>query len=173
MSNEQMWYALYTRPCWEKKVSRILELKQIEHYCPLQKTIRQWSDRKKILYEPLFKSYVFVRINFQSHNTVLQTEGVLNFVSFQGKPAKIRDEEIYMIRQFLLDYSDVRIEEIHFEINDTVKIISGALNSKTGTILNIKKKTVQVLLPSLGFAMIAEIKKEKLKKYLPGTYQNT
>jgi len=41
------WHAVYTKPCWEKKVANLLELKKIEHYCPLQKVYRQWSDRKK------------------------------------------------------------------------------------------------------------------------------
>src|ERR1700759_2085013 len=54
------WYVVYTKPRWEKKVAKQLEQKKIEHYCPLNKVQRQWSDRKKIILEPLFSCYVFV-----------------------------------------------------------------------------------------------------------------
>ena len=55
------WYAVYTKPRWEKKVAERLLEKGIDHYCPLNKVIRQWSDRKKAILEPIFKGYVFVR----------------------------------------------------------------------------------------------------------------
>jgi transcription antitermination factor NusG len=56
------WFAIYTRPRWEKKVHKLLEEKGIECYCPLNKVHRKWSDRIKIVEEPLFKSYVFVKL---------------------------------------------------------------------------------------------------------------
>ena len=57
------WYAIYTRPRWEKKVNLLLGGKGIESYCPLNKIKRKWSDRLKTIQEPLFKSYVFVKID--------------------------------------------------------------------------------------------------------------
>ncbi len=46
----------------KREVAGLLALYGIEHYCPLQRIQRKWSDRKKIIMEPLFKSYVFVRV---------------------------------------------------------------------------------------------------------------
>ena len=63
MELEKKWYALYTKPRWEKKIDSVLIRKGVESWCPLQKIERQWSDRKKIIEDPLFKSYVFVRID--------------------------------------------------------------------------------------------------------------
>jgi transcription antitermination factor NusG len=60
------WYAIYTRPRWEKKVNFLLQGKGIESYCPLNKVRRKWSDRIKTIEEPLFKSYVFVKIDESS-----------------------------------------------------------------------------------------------------------
>src|SRR4030095_4458128 len=97
------WYALYTKPRWEKKVDGVLIRKDIESWCPLQKVQRQWSDRKKIIEDPIFKSYVFVHINEDERLKVLQTEGVLNFVHYLNKPAIIRNEEIELIKSFLLE----------------------------------------------------------------------
>src|SRR6266508_486030 len=99
----KQWYALYTKPRWEKKVDSILLRKGIESWCPLQKVERQWSDRKKIIEDPLFKSYVFVHIEEEERLIVLQTDGVLNFVHYLNKPAIIRDEEIALIKSYLLE----------------------------------------------------------------------
>ncbi|MFW1373630.1 transcription termination/antitermination NusG family protein, partial [Vibrio parahaemolyticus] len=62
-TNEKRWHALYTKPRWEKKIDTVLLRKGVESWCPLQKVERQWSDRKKIIEDPLFKSYVFVKID--------------------------------------------------------------------------------------------------------------
>src|SRR5512140_1670119 len=57
------WYALYTRPRAEKMVYSRLEEGGIEAFLPLYKTLRKWSDRKKLVEKPLFSSYVFVNVN--------------------------------------------------------------------------------------------------------------
>jgi transcription antitermination factor NusG len=62
MSQVKNWYALYTKPRWEKKIHKLLQQKGIESYCPLNKVRRKWSDRIKVVEEPLFKSYIFVRV---------------------------------------------------------------------------------------------------------------
>ena len=51
---------MYTRPRWEKKIASLLDSRGIENYLPLNKILKQWSDRKKIVQEPLFKGYIFV-----------------------------------------------------------------------------------------------------------------
>jgi len=162
-SNTVKWHAVYTKPCWEKKVARLLELKKIEHYCPLQKVYRQWSDRKKVIHDPLFKSYVFVHVSAKDHVPVLETDGVLGFVTFQGKPAVVRDEEILIIRQFLREYKNITVNKLDLHVNDAVRITGGPLMMKEGTVVEVKSKTVKVLLPSLGFALTAEIEKDYLE----------
>jgi len=157
------WYALYTKPRWEKKVADLLGLKQIENYCPLQRTERNWSDRKKIILEPLFKSYVMVRLAPKAHIPVLQTDGVLGFVTFQGKPAVIRDVEIETVKQFLQDYENIQVERIDVNINDEVTIINGPLMQQKGQVQEVSGKMVKVMLPSLGFALVA-IDKSNLAK---------
>lgn len=164
MKSGTQWYAVYTKPCWEKKVAGLLAMHEIEHYCPLQKIQRRWSDRKKIILEPLFKSYVFVRIHAKEQLPVRQVNGILNFVNYLGKPAVIRDEEIDTVKQFLSEYKNVRLERMEFNINDRVRVISGPLMMMEGDVLEVKHKTVRVLLPSLGFSMTAEIEKANLVK---------
>src|ERR1700761_4143175 len=157
------WYAIYTRPRWEKKVVRQLEEKEIEHYCPLVKVERQWSDRRKTILEPLFSGYVFVRVNEKDTAPVRKLDGCINFVYWLSKPALIRDEEIDAIRQFLLDHKRVQLEKTRVNLDDRVKIINGPFSEKEGTVVGIKNRTVKVLLPSLGFALVAELEKQHVQ----------
>ena len=104
------WYVVYTTPRWEKKVSQTLGDKGVENYCPLNRVSRQWSDRKKIIHEPLFKGYVFVRVGEQVKWDLRSVPGVINFVHWLGKPAVVREEEILIIKRFLEEFENV--EEI-------------------------------------------------------------
>lgn len=167
MDDNLRWYALYVRSRWEKKVSELLDEKKIENYCPVQRLERNWSDRKKIILEPLFKSYVLVRLAPKAHIPVLQTDGVIGFVTFQGKPAVIRDEEIEAVKQFLQNYEHIQVERINVNVNDEVTIMQGPLMQQTGQVMEISNRMVKVMLPSLGFALVA-IDKNNLAK---GSFQ--
>lgn len=158
------WYAVYTKPRWEKKVAEILTRKHIENYCPLNKVQRQWSDRKKIVMEPLFQSYVFVKISPDLSSVVRETSGVLNFVYWLQKPAVIRDEEIDVIKRFMNEYHNIQLERATVNLNDKVRIIGGPLMMREGNVLEVKHRTVKVLLPSLGYTLVAEIQKMNLER---------
>ncbi|TKK70325.1 UpxY family transcription antiterminator [Ilyomonas limi] len=164
MNKEIKWYAVYTRPKWEKKVAHLLAKKGIEEYCPLNKVCRQWSDRKKMVQEPLFTSYVFIRVTEADHLKVKQTEGVLNLVHWLGKPAVIKEEEIEVIKHFLNDYQNVQLEKAEVNINDRVRIIDGPLLSIEGKVIAVMNHSVKVVLPSLGYTMTAKVQKSHIEK---------
>jgi transcription antitermination factor NusG len=163
MDSGKNWYAVYTRPKWEKKVAELLQKKKIDNYCPLYKSIRQWSDRKKTIMEPLFTSYVFVQATEKDHLFVRQTDGILNFVYWLGKPAVIKNEEIDVIRKFLAENEHVKLEQIEVNINDRIKIINGPFKYWEGDVTEVRPKSVKVLLPSLGYALVAEISKSRIE----------
>jgi len=160
------WYALYTKPRWEKKVDNILLQKGIESWCPVQKVERQWSDRKKIIDDPLFKSYVFVHITEDERLPVLQTDGVLNFVHYLNRPAVIRDEEIALIKSYLLEESaHISAQSSQtFKENDKVVIKHGVFMDNTGTVLRHGSKKVYVKLESLQQVMIVEFPAEYIAR---------
>ncbi len=158
------WFALYTKPRWEKKVDSVLIRKGIESWCPLQRVERQWSDRKKIIEDPLFKSYVFVHIDETERVKVLMTDGVLNFVHHVGKPAIIREEEIDLIKNYLSEKEAVL--SIHalegFNLNERIKVSHGIFMDSEGTVIRGGKKKVYVKLESLGQVMTVEFPVEYL-----------
>ena len=157
-NNKLSWYALYTKPRWEKKVDERLLLRNIQSWCPLQKVERQWSDRKKVIDEPIFKSYVFVHMNLEDRLIVLQTDGVLNFVHHEGKPAIVRDEEIEIIKSYLL-IKNTKISTFSYDslsADMKVKIQAGVFMDNTGTIMRVTNKKAFVRLESLGQVMVVE-----------------
>lgn len=165
MDSKKKWFALYTKPRWEKKVDGILIRKGIECWCPLQKIEKQWSDRKKIIEEPLFKSYVFVHINeAQERLNVLMTDGVLNFVHYLKKPAIIRDEEVELIKKYLSEKeAKISIYSLEgFKEETKVRINHGVFMDNQGTVIRGGKKKVYVKLDSLGQVMVVEFPVEYL-----------
>ncbi|MBX0332379.1 UpxY family transcription antiterminator [Pontibacter sp. HSC-14F20] len=161
---EERWYAVYTKPRWEKKVTDFLNLKDIQCYCPLNKVIRQWSDRRKVLHEPLFKSYVFVYVTDKQFREVKEADGVINLVHWLGKPAVIKNEEIEAIRAFLNEHSNVQLEKIQVGIHDTVRVSRGFLRDREGMVVAVKNNSVRVALPSLGYVLYADLEKSSLTK---------
>lgn len=158
------WIAVYTKPRWEKKVSQLLTNKNIENYCPLNKVVRQWSDRKKIILEPLFTSYVFVNTSIDEYLSIRKTDGIINFVYWLGKPAIIKQAEIESIKSFLNNYTDVELEKIDVNINDEVKIIHGPLFSMKGKVIEVHFNYVKVMLPSIGYTLVAKVPKSHISK---------
>jgi transcription antitermination factor NusG len=162
MSTEKKWYALYTKPRWEKKVNRLLSDRGMEAYCPLNKVRKKWSDRIKLVEEPLFKSYVFVHTGDEEQSLVREVDGVLNFVYWNGKPAVIREKEISDIRRFMSEYHDVQLEALHFQPQEKVIIRSGLLMDKEATVQRVLHQTVEVVIESLGYKLVAMINKSNL-----------
>ena len=163
------WYALYTLPRWEKKVAQHLAQKAIEHYCPLNRVSRQWSDRKKVVDEPLFSSYVFVRVNEAQKWEAKDTRGVLNYVYWQKKPAVIPDKDIETIKRFLNEHQQVAIRPMNLQMNDTVRILAGPFMNREAKVLSKKGKRVEVEIPSLHICLSATIHQSDLEIISPAS----
>lgn len=152
------WYVLYTKPRNEKKLAMLLEQKGNQVYCPLHETIRQWSDRKKKVQEPVFKSYVFVWLGDYERECaeVLMTAGAVRFVRWLGKPGVVRDEEIEQIRAFLNNYKNSDIS-ITVTQGQEVQVQEGFLKDATGTVLKVTGNTALLHLKSLGMNLVARL----------------
>lgn len=156
------WFALYTKPRWEKKVNSLLNDKGVECYCPLNRVKRKWTDRIKTIEEPLFKSYVFVKVDDSERTKVRLTNGVINFVYWNGKPAIVKEKEIQTIKRFLDEHEAVQVRPMELMPNQTVLITSGAFMDQHAVVLDSNKKEVKVAILSLGQELIATIEKTKL-----------
>jgi transcription antitermination factor NusG len=156
------WFALYTKPRWEKKVNQLLIDKGVECYCPLNKVKRKWSDRTKTVEEPLFKSYVFVKVTEEERTKVRLTNGVVNFVYWNGKPAVVREKEIQTIKLFLDEHENVQVRPMDLTVQQRILITSGTFMDRTATVLDVRKKEVKVSIDSIGYELVALIDKNKI-----------
>ena len=163
MSETGRWHAVYTKPRWEKKIFALLEERGLTSYCPLNKVRRKWSDRYKIINEPLFKSYVFVKVTSDEMKEVRMVPGIVNFVYWNGKPAEIPEQEIDTIRKFLNEYEFVIAEPMRLMPNQRIKIMSGVLMNEEGVVVRSEKNKVQVVLESLGFKLTASLGRNEIQ----------
>ncbi len=161
------WFAVYTRSRWEKKLMLMLNEKGIEAYVPLRKVLHHWSDRKKLIDEPIIRSYCFVRITPKDYYEVLNTPGAVRYVWFSGKPAMIPERQIDTLKA--VTGSDIPVTCIPdtFEPGIRVRITAGQLIGLEGELISIsnKKKVIiridhlnQVLKLSISPLLIERIR---------------
>lgn len=143
------WFALYTKSNFEKKVVTSLLNKNIEAFCPTFKTYKQYSDRRKKIEKVLLPNYVFTRVNASNREKVFTVNGVLRYVFWLGKPAKIRPIEIDEMRNHLNQfYDDFSMEKI--ELNSDYKVKSGLFKGITGEVVSLGKNNIKLALNTLG-----------------------
>jgi transcription antitermination factor NusG len=162
MRDVKRWLAVYTKPRWEKKVFLQLTESGVETYCPLNKVHRKWSDRMKLVEEPLFKSYVFVHISSKQIPDIKMLSGVLNFVHWLGKPAVIKNTEIERIRKFLNEYNNIALEPLDLKANDSVLITSGILMDQRGKVLRKIGNRIELEIVTLGYRLVAQVERKNI-----------
>ena len=137
--DSKKWLAIYTKPQHEKAVEKEFQKKGIEVYLPLLKERRKWSDRKKWVEFPLFRSYIFVRIKLKNALFVLQTLGVVKVVKFGGEVAVVRNESIEAIK--LMIDGGYNPEPLNYFIQgDPVEVKDGPLKGLVGEVIRLDKK---------------------------------
>jgi len=142
-----------------KKVAEEFRKQKIEHYLPLYKTIRQWSDRKKRVELPLIRSYVFVRINRKNYMKVLKTQHVVKVVHFLGKPVPIPEWQIKNLMILMGAQAEVSVTDLkNYEKGDEVIIKNGILQGLRGSIIKIKgKQKLLITVSALNFNIVTDI----------------
>ena len=165
--DEKHWHALYVRSRSERKVLAQLNEKGIEAYLPLITRIKQWSDRKKKIEEPLFKSYVFVHNSLRQHYDVLNVYGVVRFVTFEHKAVVVPDNQIIAIKKYIDD--PVEDEKVLNDNNDLkvgqlVRITNGVLQGLMGRLVSVNnKRRLVVYIESVGKVIPVSISRAKVE----------
>jgi len=159
-----IWNVLYTKPRSEKKVFERLSEQGIESYCPCQKTLKQWSDRKKWVEEPIFKSYIFIKAPATESEklAILETPGVVRFLFWLGKPAQVKEEEIEAIQNFLGEHKFV--DTVSFDVGSRLNIKDGVLKGAEGIVLYEAKDEVVLRIEKLGMSLVARLSKFNVER---------
>ena len=135
------WYAIYVRSRHEKSVHAELQQKGIESSLPLTIVTRQWSDRRKKVEVPLFRGYVFVKIDIKNEKLpVLRTSGVVKFVTFNNVTVPIPEDQMYWLQQMIA--SDLLLsQEQDFPVGTEIDVMFGPLKGLRGRVKQKNSET--------------------------------
>lgn len=158
------WYVIYTKSRYEKAVAEKLAFIGIEVYCPLLRRRKLWSDRWKWVEEPLFRSYCFVNIDDKDRERVFSVPGVVRYLNHCGKPAIIRNKEMELLKNWLMQYDHESIEAGSFNIKDRIVIRSGALMDKQAEVIESRGNYAVLFLEDLGMQVKVDLRKNIVEK---------
>ena len=158
------WVALYTRPRSEKKVKSFLDNLRIESYLPIQKQLRQWSDRKKLVEVVIIPMVIFVYADKGERSQIINHSLIIRPFTLPGS----KDIAIIPVKQieqlkFILGQSDymVSFDPTEYKIKDKVQVIRGPLKGLTGEVINSDNTCLEIAV-SVGLGGSARLKIEKI-----------
>jgi transcription termination/antitermination protein NusG len=161
------WFVVYTRSRYEQKVKKQLEEKDVEVFLPTTTSYRKWSDRVKKVEVPLFRSYVFVKTHpckLNHYLSILQTPGVVRFVTFEKKPVSIPDIQVQAIKKFIADGLEVQPLQEALLPGTPVEISHGPLKGLRGEVVRCGAK--QLLIIQI------DVLDKSIQVTIPGGYLN-
>ena len=141
-----LWYAVYTRSNFEKRVAAELAAKSVEHYLPVVPQLHQWKDRRKWIDVPVFAGYVFARFcdSLQTRLQVLRTAGAVRILGQAERIEPVPEAEIESIQR-LLKANVPCCAHPFLREGAWVQVKRGPLRGLEGLLVRLKSKTRLVL----------------------------
>jgi len=141
---ERKWYVLYTRARHEKFVEEQLLQKGIEAFTPKVTLRRKWSDRTKLIKEPLFKSYCFAKFSLYDKIKVINQQGVVTVVHFKDQYIPVPESVINSLK--ILTENKVKLDPCPYvKVGDRVIIRRGPLKGVEGFILEKRNRNTSLV----------------------------
>jgi len=159
------WYVFYTYPRAEKKAHQWLVEKGYEVFLPLKEKVHYWKNRqKKIIYDPIFPGYIFVRIFSNRIHFVLQNPRIVKCLTFESTPSILSDMDILLIREMIEPGNNLLIEKDD-SIGSRVMIGYGPFKGCKGTLMNHREnKRVRIQLNSIPYAIGVDVDENCVKR---------
>lgn len=148
------WFAVYTIPRHEKRLAQHFNLRQIENFLPLYRTVRKWKGSSRVTLElPLFPSYIFVRIARRERVRVLEVPGVLAIAGCGREPVSLPDAEIDALRR---GTALGKLEpHPYLVVGDRVRVNAGPMAGLEGVLIRRKNSFRAVVTLSLIMQSVA------------------
>ncbi len=165
MKQVYKWYVIYTRPNGEKRIFENLKEDNIQCYLPLKRFLRQWSDRKKWIEEPLFRCYLFVRVSNIEFYKVLDMPGVVRYITFEGHAQTIPDSQMENIKKLVEQQErEVNISRSNLGKGQNVEVISGPFKGIQGEVIKIYDNyRIVIRIEALSCDVYANISKDEIE----------
>ena len=165
------WYVVHTYSGYENKVKTDLEKtiknRELEDYffdiiVLMEEQIEIKEGKRKTNLKKVFPSYVLVKmiVTEKTWYIVRNTRGVTGFVGSGTDPIPLTEEEI---RKMGFEIKEVNVD---YSVNDSVKILDGALRDFVGTVteINKEKHKVKVLVSMFGRETPVELEFSQVEK---------
>jgi transcription antitermination factor NusG len=162
-SEKKKWYALYTKPKHEFKAESQLNANGIEYFLPSVVRIKQWSDRKKKIKEPLFSGYIFVYGNERDRLIALEQYAIVRSIFFEGKPAVVPSWQIENLKKMLERGDDVTVVN-QLSVGTHVKIVSGPFKDIEGVVYESvnQEKMLAITIDLLRRSVVVKIPRDSI-----------
>ena len=165
------WYVVHTYSGYENKVKTDLEKtiknRELEDFffdiiVPMEEQIEIKDGKRKANLKKVFPGYVLVKmiVTEETWYIVRNTRGVTGFVGSGTDPIPLTEEEI---RKMGFEVKEVNVD---YSVNDSVKILDGALRDFIGTVteINKEKHKVKVLVSMFGRETPVELEFSQVEK---------
>ena len=161
-AKDNKWFVLTTKSRQEKKVAETLENAGFTVYCPLQNVKRTWSDRIKIVEEPLFRGYIFIHIHENNRDEVFNVVSSIRYLFWLKKSAVVRTEEIEAIQKWLghFDHEQIHLEKL--ERGSLVKLNSGPFMGQKALLIDYGQNKAVIRLKSVGLQLTVRLKENEI-----------
>ena len=156
------WFALYTKPRSEFKAAEQIEEIGVEFYLPTITRLKQWSDRKKKITEPLLRGYIFIFADEKERVLSLESQAVVRCLFDGGRPARIPQWQIDNLRTMLSTKSDFFVHE-GLTRGTKVRITDGPFSGVVGIVQDtVNGKEIAVSIDLLNRSVIAHLPNESI-----------
>jgi len=162
---QKHWYVIYTSPNCEKKLLTSIQKINLVGYLPLKEEFRQWSDRRKKITVPLFKSYLFVYLDFHGIHCVKVLPGFVDFIRFGGLPTIIPTTEITLIKTIMAMNNKVETVSKRLCKGEKIKLLKGTLSGHEAILCKEHHRgKVAVEICKLDMSLVLDVPIEDTKK---------
>ena len=153
-TQNRRWHVLYTKPRHEIKALERLSQTGFEVYCPMKTTLKQWSDRKKKVSEPLLPSYIFIKVTEKKRVIPLEDPSVLNYIFWLGKPAIVRESEIDTLKGIISKDKVQEFEIRQLKIGKEIVINKGLIKNENAVVKSVSNNHITAELKELGMRIV-------------------
>ncbi len=165
------WYVIHTYSGYENKVKTDLEKtvknRELEDFffeivVPMEEQIEIREGKRKTNLKKVFPGYVLIKmiVTEETWYIVRNTRGVTGFVGSGTDPIPLTDEEIRN-----MGFEEIPVN-IDYDVNDSVRVLNGPLETFVGTVqeINKEKGKVKVLVSMFGRETPVELEFSQVQK---------
>jgi transcriptional antiterminator RfaH len=132
---ERIWRVFYTSPRAERRAEDMMKRAGLEVFLPVVQSKRQWSDRIKTVEEPLFRSYIFARVDERERIVALELPHVVRCIAYNGRPSIVSEDEIERIEKLQHYEGKMFSIDIRTPIGQAVVVRVGPLAGLRGDVI--------------------------------------